>query len=410
MKILHIVHGYYPALGGAERLMQRVSENLVSQYQDSVTVFTANGYNNEAFTDASQPTVPTGTSQLNGVTVERFPVFNRLGKPLYHLQNVAYQLNLPGNQYVRTLYNGPILPKLGKRIAAFEADVIAAASFPLLHMFTTQRASKRAGKPHVLIGALHPLNEWGFQRPMIYEAIRQAEAYIALSAYEKAYLVEQWGINGRKVHVIGSGVNVERFEQANRHTFRQQYGLTNEPLIGYIGQHGTNKGIDTLLYAMKSVWATFPDARLLIAGAKTQFTATLQRIIARELTAVQQANIIQIENFSEEEKPALFAACDIFAYPSAFESFGIAYIEAWSAKKPVIGCYAGAVPTVIEENVDGLLIPVKDADALAKNLLFLLENESARIEMGQAGYEKVKSRYSWQKVTAKWRAVYEEVL
>ncbi|RLC69553.1 MAG: hypothetical protein DRI81_20315, partial [Chloroflexi bacterium] len=81
MDILHVVHGYFPALGGSERLMQRISESLVAQYSDRVTVYTANGYNAEAFIDHSQPLLPPGEFELNGVHVRRFAVFNRLGKP-----------------------------------------------------------------------------------------------------------------------------------------------------------------------------------------------------------------------------------------------------------------------------------------------------------------------------------------
>lgn len=409
MKILHVVHGYAPALGGSERLMQRVSENLVARYQDDVTVLTANGYNNEAFVDPAQPVLPAGHTTLNGVEIERFPVFNKLGKPLFHLQNVAYGLRLPGNQHLRTLYNGPILPGLGRRVETAVADVVAAAAFPLLHMFTTLKACRRSGKPVVLIGALHPLNEWGYQRPMIYDAIRQADAYIALSDYERHYLIDEKQINPAKIHVIGSGVEVARFAQGNGRFFREQYEIGERPLVGFIGQQGRNKGVDTLIMAMKQVWQSVPDAHLLIAGARTAYTPHLQALIASELTPQAQQRITYLHNFLEDEKPDLFAACDIFAYPSRFESFGIAFIEAWAAGRPVVGCAAGAVPTVVADGVDGLLVPVDDAAALAAALTQLLQSPARRQQLGAAGQAKVHQHYTWGAVTAQWRAVYEAV-
>lgn len=410
MDILHVVHGYFPALGGSERLMQRISENLVAYHGDRVTVYTANGYNTEAFVDPSQPLLSPGEFELNGVHVRRFAVFNRLGKPLFHLQRLAYRLGLPGNQYLRTLYNGPILPGLGRRVEAFVGDVVAAAAFPLLHMYVTLRACRRTDKPVVFIGALHPLNEWGYNRPMIYRAIRKADAYIALSSYERDYLTETWQVPSEKIAVIGAGVDAVRFEQADGAAVRQRHGIGDRPLVAFIGQQGRNKGIDGLILAMKQVWREVPEARLLIAGAATHFTAHIQNLIRTRLSPAEQARIIHLHNFSEDEKPGLFAACDVFAYPSRYESFGTAFIEAWAAGRPVIGCRAGAVPSVVSDGTDGVLVAPDDPASLSQAVLLLLRSPHLRRRLGQAGREKVWQRYTWETVVPRWREVYECVV
>ncbi len=410
MKVLHVVHGYFPALGGSERLVQRVSENLVSRYGDEVTVFTANGYNTEAFVNPAAPLLPTGEEVLNGVRIRRFAVFNRLGKVLFHVQRLAYRLRLPGNQYLRTWYGGPILPGLGRCIRNFDADIVAATAFPLLHMYTALNACLRSNKPIVLHGALHPLDAWGFDRPMIYRAIRQANAYIANSTFERDYLVDRWHIPADKITVIGVGVTPERFEQADGAALRQKYGIGDDPLVAFIGQQGRNKGIDTLIRAMKRVWQVVPRAYLLIAGATTHFTARLQALVRDELFPEQQTRIIWINNFDEADKPALFAACDVFACLSRYESFGIAFIEAWSAGKPVVGCNAGAISSVIDHEVDGLLVPMDDPVSSADALIRLLESAELRQRLGQAGRKKVHSRYAWDVIMPRWRGVYERVL
>ena len=410
MDILHVVHGYYPALGGSERLMQRISENLVAHCGDRVTVYTANGYNNEAFIDPSQPVLAPGEFELNGVRVRRFAVFNRLGKPLYHLQRLAYRFGLPGNQYLRTLYSGPILPGLRRCVEAFEGDVVAATAFPLLHMYTALSACKRAHKPIVFHGALHPLNVWGFDRPMIYRAIHQADAYIANSSYERDYLVETWQVPSDKITVIGVGVEATRFEQVDGSPVRQRYDLDDYPLVAFIGQQGRNKGIDTLILAMKKVWREMPEARLLIAGAATHFTSDLHHLIRTQLSSAEQIRLVHLNNFAEDEKPGLFAACDVFAYPSRYESFGIAFVEAWAAGKPVVGCKAGAVSSVVNDGVDGLLVPLDDPASLSLALLRLLKSPDLRRQMGRAGRDKVRRRYTWEVITPLWRQVYERVL
>jgi glycosyltransferase involved in cell wall biosynthesis len=115
-------------------------------------------------------------------------------------------------------------------------------------------------------------------------------------------------------------------------------------------------------------------------------------------------------NFSNEEKPLLFAAVDVFAYPSGFESFGIAFLEAWAAGKPVIGCRAGAIPWVIDEGRDGLLVDYKNEEMLAEAIIELLKNSSWAKTLGNAGRQKVLSRYTWSKVAQKFREVYVEAI
>ena len=410
MDILHVVHGYYPALGGTERLMQRISENLVARYGDRLQVFTTNGHNALAFVDRTQPLLPPGEFNLNGVQVRRFPVFNALGRPLYHAQKLAHRISLPGNQYLRTLYGGPIVPKLGRCVRAFGGDLVAAAAFPLLHMYTTQKACQRSEKPLVFIGALHPLDAWGYDRSMIYRAIQKADAYIALSSYERDFLVGDWQVPREKIRVIGVGVDLARFQRADGAQVRQRYGLGDDPLVAFIGQHGRHKGIDTLVCAMKRVWQEIPDTRLLVAGAPTSFTPHIEKLIRVELTPAEQARVVFLGNFDEDEKPRLFAACDVFAYPSRFESFGIAFIEAWAAGKPVIGCNAGAVSSIVSDGIDGILVPADDPFSLSQALLRLLESPELRKRMAQAGREKVERHYTWDIVTPRWRDVYERVL
>jgi glycosyltransferase involved in cell wall biosynthesis len=410
MNILHVVHGYHPAMGGAERLMQGVSENLASRYGDRVTVFTTNGYNAEAFVDPGQPLLPTAEFDLNGVRVRRFRVFNRLGPLLYHLQRLVYALRLPGNEHLRTWYTGPIVPGLEQRVEAFPADVVAASAFPLLHMFTVLKACRRSRKRLVFVGALHPLDKWGFQRSMIHRAIERADAYIALSSFEKRYLLEEWRIPEEKIAVIGVGIDPAPFERAKGDVIRSRYSIGERPLVAYIGQQVLHKGIHNLILSMKMVWQERPDVRLLLAGARTNTTPYFEHLIESHLTPRERARIVYLHGFSEDEKPALFAACDVFAYPSSYESFGIAFLEAWAAGKPVVGCRAGAVASVVAEGSDGLLVPVDDPLTLGIALLRLLSSDGLRRRLATAGREKVRQRYCWEVVSQRWRQVYERLL
>jgi glycosyltransferase involved in cell wall biosynthesis len=406
MKVLHVVQGYFPAIGGTEHLIQRVSEELVSQFSDEVTVFTTNCYSSEAFSTPRTPHMAQGWEEINGVRVRRFPVSSYISRCFVYL---AGNTSLPGSQYYRTLFNGPIIPGLASAIRHADYDIAVTASFPLLHMFTTLSAAHNSQRPCIMIGCLHPADAWGFDRPMIYRAIQQADGYVALTAHEANYVTSR-GVSTKKITVIGAGTDLPLYEDVDQDTARRRLGIPEGvPVIGFIGQVSKRKGVETLICAMQQVWQIYPSARLLIAGAKTIYAERLAAKLA-ELPVSDREKILLQYNFPEEEKPLMIASLDILAYPSAYESFGISFIEAWALKKPVIGCRNGAVPFVIDAGRDGLLIQFDDANMLAEAIAVLLGNPSWARKLGQQGHQKVVSYYNWPELSRRYRQVYRQVL
>jgi glycosyltransferase involved in cell wall biosynthesis len=149
--------------------------------------------------------------------------------------------------------------------------------------------------------------------------------------------------------------------------------------------------------------------QLLIAGGRTGFYPEVERFVAA-LPPTRRARVVLRPDFPPEEKGQLFACVDVFAYPSGYESFGIAFLEAWAAGKPVIGCRRGAIATVIQEGVDGLLVPYADASSLAPAIVRLLDEPETRQALGEAGRRKVLARYTWPLVAKRFREVYELAL
>lgn len=408
MKILHVVQGYTPAVGGTERVIQSISEKLVSNFQDDVTVFAPNGYNCELFWRRDQPELPIGVETINGVTVRRFGVFNRFNEVRRLAAGGTYKFNLPFNDWFRALYNGPLIPGMTREIAQFDADVVCSSSFPLLHMHYALAGARRSGKPVVFVGGLHTEDDFGFNRPMIYRAIRQADAYIAYTTFEKAFLVEQKGVDASKIGVAGVGIDLADFEGANGGLFRSRLNWGERPVIAFIGQQVPHKGLDLLMSAMEMLWGDGAVANLLLAGSKTTYSPTIERWAA-QLPEAWRPHVHILHNFDESEKADLFAATDIVVYPSSHESFGIVYLEAWASRRPVIGARTGATPSVIDDGVDGLLIKHRSADDLARKLALLIEDAALRQRLGENGRRKVEQRYTWDIIAEKFRRVYLDV-
>jgi glycosyltransferase involved in cell wall biosynthesis len=408
MRILHVVHGYPPSVGGSQWVMKNLSEQMSARHHDEVTVYTTTALNMELFWRTGIPALPAGIEQIEGVTVRRFPVFSRFGGLRMLLAHGSRRLRLPYNDWLRTIYNGPIVFGMTRAIAEFGADVIAATAFPHLHMHYALAGARRGGTPLVYLSAIHAADEWGFDRRMIYRAIEQADATIAYTAFERDHLVAR-GIRPEKITVIGAGVDAAAFAGADGAGARRRYGWGDEPIVAIVAKQGPHKRFDTLLAAMPQVWARDPSVRLLIAGARTPYSHQIDQAV-NALPPQQRARVTVIGDFPEEEKVDLLAACDVFALPSGHESFGIAFLEAWACGKPVIGARIGAVPSVIDDGRDGLLVAYQDAGDLARAIDGLLSDPQRRREMGASGREKVLRNHNWDIVADRVRDVYARVV
>ena len=114
-------------------------------------------------------------------------------------------------------------------------------------------------------------------------------------------------------------------------------------------------------------------------------------------------------DFPDDEKASLYQALDVFVYPSRYESFGIAFLEAWNAHKPVIGLKVGAVPWVVDDGVNGLLVDGNDIGGLASAINRLIEDPELAHRLADNGNQKVVSQYTWSEIASQFHAVYEEV-
>jgi glycosyltransferase involved in cell wall biosynthesis len=405
VRILHLSHGYPPAVGGSETVICEFSERLARRGHE-VCVVTTTGYNTAAFREPGRPTMRSGEEWREGVRVRRHRADPRFAPKLGRAQALAFRLRLPGNGALRTVYDGPLAPGMLRDAAREPADVIGATAFPLLHMQFAVAAAHSRRVPSVLLGALHPDDRWGFDRAPIRRAIRLADAYVAYTDFEREH-VESMGVPPERIHVIPPGVEAATVQGGDGAALRAEVGVPPDvPLIGFIGQLGGHKGVDDLVAAMRLVWKHEPDAFLLIAGATTPYLATIEKAV-RLLPAARRSRIRFLLDFDQSRKRDVLAALDVFASPSGYESFGLTFVEAWAVGLPVIGCRSGAIPTVVEHGGDGLLVGYRAVPELAGALIELLDDEPFRLRLAAAGRAKALERYDWERSTSALARLYK---
>ncbi|HXJ17584.1 MAG TPA: glycosyltransferase family 4 protein, partial [Candidatus Polarisedimenticolia bacterium] len=149
------------------------------------------------------------------------------------------------------------------------------------------------------------------------------------------------------------------------------------------------KGVDELIRAVARLRADFPDLRLVVAGGGDDLPRL--RALAAVLGVADRVHFLG--RISCEEIAACYAHADVFALPSTGEGFGLVFLEAMAFAKPLVGAAWGGTTDVIEDGVNGLLVPPGDTEGLAQVLDRLLREHSLRAEMGQRGAEIVRRKY-----------------
>ncbi len=412
MRVLHVVQNYHPAIGGAELLMQNISEGLVKRGH-RITVFTSNAPSSEAYINSSIKTFLPGIETISGVVVKRLPIVQLpplVRKVLDAVMLAFWQGRLPFNDLIRILWAGPHLRGLRYEIMNSEVDLVVATSFPFLHIYQAFSAARKRRIPFVVIPCTHPMDAWAFENPRHYRLLQECQAVIANTSYEKDYLISR-GVLEEKIHAVGLGIYPEHFNQARRGEFREKHSIGDEErIVLFTGRKAEGKGIRLLLRAMKRVWEVHGGVELVLAGSATEFS---RKVIGSEIARFPERmrrNIVNLDDFEESQKDSLYTDCDIFVLPSMVESFGIVFLEAWICGKPVIGCRTGPVASVITEEQDGLLVRCGNVEELAAAIMRLLRDADLRNKLGSKGREKVLKQYTWDKIVSRMEAIYQTLI
>ena len=390
MNICHIVPIYLPGiLPGCSKYIQDVSEHLSKRGHD-VVVLTANAVTGRGWVDPLFGEYSSKKEEMiNGVRVKRLKTQWQITSTMYMLKNIAGRL-LPhsiGN-IVSLLSVGPYLSNLEKEFQKESFEIIHVTAFPFGLIWLVWKTCAALKKPFFCTPLIH-FEDPNHKNPLLWKALQDASAVIACSNYEKEGMTSM-GINPSKIHLIPMGINLDEWKNPDGDRFRRKYRLEGKKIILFAGTKSYNKGAIHLLQAVEKIRQKVKDLILLSIGLPTKEWETNRSLLHEE-------NLLDLGYISEEEKRDAFDACDLFVMPSRYDSFGVVYLEAWRCGKPVIGAKVGAIPEVIEEGEDGLLVEFGEVDPLASTILHLLKNPDLCKRMGEKGRRKVVERFNWQK-------------
>ena len=100
---------------------------------------------------------------------------------------------------------------------------------------------------------------------------------------------------------------------------------------------------------------------------------------------------------------------DLFAMSSVTEGLGTSLLDAMACARPIVATHAGGIPEIVEDGVNGLLVPPRDHAAMAAAIVRLLKDAASRRRMGEAGLARVRERFTVERMVAATAAVYARV-
>jgi D-inositol-3-phosphate glycosyltransferase len=174
-----------------------------------------------------------------------------------------------------------------------------------------------------------------------------------------------------------------------------------------VGRLVPRKGYDTTIEALTRL----PDTELLIAGGAD---ATPEPEHDRLIAVAERAGVAErvrlIGQVARMDMPALLRSADLVVCSPWYEPFGIVPLEAMACGVPVVASAVGGMLDTVVDGVTGAHVPPRDPHALAEVIGALLESPNRRAELARAGLERVRSRYSWDRVAADTAAVYQRTV
>lgn len=228
---------------------------------------------------------------------------------------------------------------------------------------------------------------------------KKKRAYIVVSNWMKDQIIREKNLNQKNIFVVHNGVDPEIFDPEKTKISKEIFPEINEidkVKILFSFRFVERKGAKFLLKAIPEVLKEI-DVHFIFAG-----TGKVKLNIPRE-------NYTFLGYVDYLKMPYLYVSSDIFVLTSLYENFPLTVLEAMSSGLGVISTKVGGIPEVINSE-NGILIPIKNVDAIAESIIYLAENEKVRKRFGKRARKTIEEKFTWKIAAEKTKRVYESIL
>jgi glycogen synthase len=233
-----------------------------------------------------------------------------------------------------------------------------------------------------------PIERWGEHT---------AEAVLVITPRLYRLLLAD-GVDENRIHLIPPGVNPSLFEGP----FEDPFADIRRPRILFVGRLAPQKGVSTLVAAADLL--DDQSAQVLIVGDGPE-----RKALERESERIGVGDRLHFVGFFAHDRlPAVLAHADLLVLPSLYEELGTVLLEAMQAALPIVASRTGGIPDVIEDGVNGLLVPPGEPKALARAIDHILSDGDLARRLSEGAYERGKD-YDWEVLAERILRVYQGV-
>ncbi len=377
MKLAFVTPRYGPeVIGGAETAARMLAERLCRRPGWQVEVLTSCAMDHLTWENTETP----GTSTLNGVTVHRFPTASRRQLDYFDLDaKIRLAPTVVGLAEARrwVALNGPMCPGLVDAVSVTDADVVAC--YPYLFA-TTVDGIAVSPVPTVLHPAAH--DEPALYLSAFRHAFRHVDGFVYHTEAERDLMEYAYGNGAKPQIVLGLGVNDPVGEGRRGGDL---LGLGERPYLCYLGRVDEHKGCGMLAEYFARYKERHPgNLALAMVGPISD-------------TAPEHPDIVATGTVSEADKWDILGGASVMVTPSAYESFSLVLLEAWSLDVPVL-VNASCAATMEHCRRSGGGLWFESFRTFEVTVERLVDDDRLRRTLGEAGHRYTQRYYRWSSI------------
>ena len=216
-----------------------------------------------------------------------------------------------------------------------------------------------------------------------------------------------YGNSPGTVDVITPGVDRAYFSPGSRSGARSALSLGSQPVLLFVGRIQPLKGLDVAVETLAALRRS--DATLLVVGGAsgTEGATELARVNALAESLGVSGQIRFVEPQPHHLLATYYRAADVVLVPSRSESFGLVALEASACGTPVVATAVGGLLSLVEDGVNGYLVPERDGHLFAKRVAQILADAQLARAMGVSAVRR-SAAYSWRGAAVRMRRVVAE--
>ena len=378
MKILYLIQRFLPYIGGAENHLHQIARRLPSNYETSIITF---GPHSQKY------------------QVSKIPVRSYQGFRIHW-----------GTGFT-TLSHGML-----KDLLRMKPDIIHAHTYGFAHTDLASFIGKMKNIPVVVTTHYDRSKADEVSKLLLRElydniigrmTLSIANKILAVTNYEKNFLVSKFYLNDEKISVVPNGVEVDKFRNLpDPQAIISRYGLQKSRVALFVGRIERKKGIQYLLRAAPKIVSEFPDFKILLVGPDWGYRNELKKIAKR----INIENIVIFAGpLKELDLLKAYNLSEFTILPSLGEATGLTILESMAAGRPIV---ASRLPTIAEfviHEKDGMLFEPGNPEKLANSIISLMSNQKLREKFIQNG-KIISEQRDWSKIVKMITDIYKTVI